>query len=93
MKQSTILWILRKNKKHIPMLILVTVLFAVVAYLGVQATLQTKALLEIVQRNMQGVTKETAFQKLFTGEFLQATIVLAIIVGVVFLLRFIASDL
>lgn len=89
---SVLRWIYKKIKRHIPLLIVVTLLFMAVAWLGVQLALETKALLEVVQKNM-GTVSAGGLPALFQGDFLAAAIRLSAVVLTLIVLRFLARHL
>ena len=95
MKKSVLSWLTAKTKKHIPMLVIVTLLYVALAYLGVQAALETKGLLEIVQKNMaREVTDQlSVWARIFTGEMLVGSVRLIAVVVMILVLRVVTNDL
>ncbi len=77
------------------MLVIVTLLYVALAYLGVQAALETKGLLEIVQKNMaREVTDQlSVWARIFTGEMLVGSVRLIAVVVMILVLRVVTNDL
>ena len=89
MKKSVLLWVFKKIKKQIPLLILTTVLYIAVAYLGVQLALETKGVLEVVQHNMQpGNAARSVWDAFLSTAFFERAIRLMAVVLTTFIVRF-----
>ena len=95
MKKSVLAWLFKRIKKQIPLLLAVTLLSMIVAYLSVQLALETKAVLEVVQKNMttNTATGVAALRSVFSGAFFTRTIRLVAVVFILLILRFVTLDL
>lgn len=95
MKKSVLAWLFKRIKKQIPLLLAVTLLSMIAAYLSVQLALETKAVLEVVQKNMttNTATGVAALRSVFSGAFFTRTIRLVAVVFILLILRFLTLDL